>query len=269
MRIVISPAKKMRTAADPVPESEPRFLQEAREIRHCLEELRPDERKALWKCSDRIARDGERQLAEMDQEPRTSAILAFEGIQYLYMEPESFTPPMRAYLKEHLRILSGLYGVLRPYDGVVPYRLEMQAGLKAAGTRDLYAFWGDKLYREVRAADGLLINLASKEYSRALSPFLTGKDRMITCIFGEKKGTRILQKGVYAKMARGAMVRHLAGTLAESEEALLSFSALDYQFSPEDSTDREFVFLRNPEAPERVRPAFEWTETEDGDGVHD
>ena len=145
----------------------------------------------------------------------------------------------------------------------------MQAGLKAAGTRDLYAFWGDKLYREVRAADGLLINLASKEYSRALSPFLTGKDRMITCIFGEKKGTRILQKGVYAKMARGAMVRHLAGTLAESEEALLSFSALDYQFSPEDSTDREFVFLRNPEAPERVRPAFEWTETEDGDGVHD
>ncbi|MBQ9007794.1 MAG: peroxide stress protein YaaA [Clostridia bacterium] len=268
MRILISPAKKMRVLAGVDPQTTPRYLKEAEEIRTCLERMSFGERKALWKCSDRIAEDSEKQLAQMRHSARTPAILAYEGIQYLYMDPESFTAPMRTYVQENLRILSGLYGVLRPFDGVVPYRLEMQARIQVGSAKNLYTFWGNKLYRGVCPEDGLLINLASHEYARAIWPYLTGRVRMITCVFGEKQGTRIRQQGVYAKMARGAMVRHLAQTRAESETALQSFSALDYRFSPEYSHAFEYVFLRAPESAKAVRPAFEWTETEDGDGIH-
>ncbi len=266
MRILISPAKKMRTLAGAVPESEPEYRKESQEILSCLEKLSAEERKTLWKCSGRIAGAAEKQLSEMRHSVRTAAVLAYDGIQYLYMDPESFTPSMKAYIQNHLRILSGFYGVLRPYDGVVPYRLEMQAGLHAGGAKDLYAFWGEKLYRAVHPEDGILINLASEEYSRAVRPYLTGNDRMITCIFGEKKGTKIVQKGVYAKMARGAMVRHLAQTGAESEEALRSFSSLDYRYSPEDSSELEAVFLKRPDHSAGSRPEFEWTE--ETDGIH-
>ena len=167
----------------------------------------------------------------------TPALLAYDGIQYTYMAPAVFEDGQFDYVQEHLRILSGFYGVVKPLDGVVPYRLEMSAKgtsfasqAKAAvdGRRNLYDFWGGSLYQEVigcrartasasssRTAhemDGrILINLASKEYSKCIEKYLRPEDRYITCVFGELTGGRVVQKGVYAKMARGEMVRFMAG----------------------------------------------------------
>ena len=113
----------------------------------------------------------------------TPALLAYEGIQYRYMAPGVFTEEEFSYVQERLRILSGFYGLLRPFDGVVPYRLEMQAKLAVAGARDLYAFWGDTLALALAKNTDVIFNLASKEYSRSVIPHLPAGIRLVSCVF--------------------------------------------------------------------------------------
>lgn len=151
---------------------------------------------------------------------------------------------MLRYVQEHLRILSGFYGVLKPMDGVTPYRLEMQAKPVIDGVEGLYRFWGRKLYEEVTDASHVTVNLASKEYSKCIEAYLKPEDRFITCIFGELSGDRIIQKGVYAKMARGEMVRFLAEHQITDPEEMRSFCGLGYRFREELSTDTEYIFVK-------------------------
>ena len=171
------------------------------------------------------------------------AILAYDGIQYQYMAPAVFENRMLDYVQEHLRILSGFYGVLKPMDGVVPYRLEMQAKAAVGPGADLYEFWGSRLYEEVIDESRIIINLASKEYSRCVERFLEPEDIFITCIFGELSGGRMIQKGTYAKMARGEMVRFLAERQIKEPEEMKAFDRLGYVFWPELSSEKEYVFL--------------------------
>ncbi len=137
MRIIISPAKKMHEDADSLePLGPPRFLPEAERLLSVLRPMPLRELKALWQCSDAIAALNAERLRRMDLRGRqTPAVLSYEGIQYQYMAPGVFETGQFAYLQEHLRILSGFYGLLRPFDGVVPYRLEMQARLPVDGHR--------------------------------------------------------------------------------------------------------------------------------------
>ena len=148
------------------------------------------------------------------------------------------------YVQEHLRILSGFYGVVKPMDGVVPYRLEMQAKAAVNGHKNLYDFWGDSLYREVVCDSRIVINLASKEYSKCIEKYLQPDDRYITCIFGELEGDKVVQKGVYAKMARGEMVRFMAGIHAEAPEQMKDFNWSGYRFAGDRSSNQEYVFIR-------------------------
>ncbi len=129
-------------------------------------------------------------------------------------------------------------------DGVVPYRLEMQAKAAVAGNRDLYDFWGDSLYREVLDESRVIINLASKEYSKCIEKYLKPEDVFITCIFGELEGEKVIQKGVYAKMARGEMVRFMSGIGAEEPNQIKAFDWSGYRFDEARSSDREYVFIR-------------------------
>ena len=137
-------------------------------------------------------------------------------------------------------------------DGVVPYRLEMQAKAAVAGYRNLYDFWADDLYREVMddpkglasRRSRVLINLASKEYSKCIEKYLQPEDRYITCVFGEIEDGKVVQKGVYAKMARGEMVRFMAGIQAEEPEQIKAFNWSGYHFDESRSSDTEYVFIR-------------------------
>ncbi|GEM_PF-5370798 len=131
------------------------------------------------------------------------------------MAPAIFEDGQHEYVKDHLRILSGFYGMLKPMDGVVPYRLEMQAKATVAGNKDLYEFWGDTLYIEVIDESRTIINLASKEYSKCIEKYLQPKGHYVTCVFGELDDGKVVQKGVYAKMARGEMVRFMSSMLIE------------------------------------------------------
>lgn len=263
MKIIISPAKKMKSEPDLYPCRElPVFLAEARQLADWIQKLTYQEAKELWKCSDAIAKENFRRFQDMDLERGlTPAILSYEGIQYQYMAPAVFEERMLAWVQEHLRILSGFYGVLKPMDGVTPYRLEMQARLSVGEARDLYAFWGGSLWEEIcgAAVDGgdggaaaaseggvreVVLNLASKEYSRCIEKYLRPEDRFITCIFGEWSGGKIVQKGTYAKMARGEMVRFLAERQAERPEEARDFDRLGYRFAPEHSDEKSYVFVR-------------------------
>ncbi len=246
MRIIISPAKQMVTNTDIFPcAGIPVFIDEAKLLMEEIRSMTAKEQQKLWKCNDSLADQNRRRFADMDLEKNlTPAILSYDGIQFKYMAPAVFEDGEFDYAQENLRILSGLYGVLKPLDGVTPYRLEMQSKLAASGHRDLYDFWGASIYDKVMDESRTLINLASKEYSKCVEKYLTPKDRFITCVFGEREGGKVVQKGVYAKMARGEMVRFLAGLHAAAPEAMKAFSWSGYAFDEELSSDTEYVFIR-------------------------
>ncbi len=250
MRIIISPAKKMNVDADSLPcQGLPAFLPRTERLLSALRAMDAAELKRLWKCNDQIAALNIRRLEAMDlQRNLTPAILSYEGIQYQYMAPGVFTSAEYGYVQEHLRILSGFYGLLRPFDGVTPYRLEMQARLAVDGAKDLYAFWGSSLARQLAAESGCILNLASREYSLCVSKHLEPSVRFITCVFGEETGGRILEKGTLCKMARGEMVRYLAEHRITEPEAAKGFDRLGYRYAPTRSDRNTYVFLRSEDS---------------------
>ena len=174
----------------------------------------------------------------------TPAILSYEGIAYQYMAPAVFENSQFAYVQEHLRILSAFYGVLKPLDGVTPHRLEMQEKAKVGGCKNLYEYWGDRLYQEVVDESRVMINLASKEYSKCIEKYIQPEDTYITCVFGEFVGEKVVQKGVYAKMARGEMVRYMAEKKISDPKEMKEFDRLGYSYRPELSTDTTYIFIR-------------------------
>ena len=245
MKIIISPAKKMNVDTDTLaPEGVPVFLEETEELLAWMRQLSWLEAKELWKCNDRIADQNYQRLQEMDlRKNLTPAVVSYEGIQYQYMAPAVFDESQMKYIRENLRILSGFYGVLRPFDGVVPYRLEMQA--KASKEGDLYKFWADKLYQELKKdEEAFLLNLASKEYSRCIEKYLQPGDVFLTCVFAEVENGKVKQKGTYAKMARGEMVRYLTENQVENLDEIKSFDRLGYRFDEGLSTESKYVFLK-------------------------
>ena len=247
MRIIISPAKKMKVDTDSLPYRDlPAFLSDTEEICGQLQSMSYEELKKLWKCNDQIAELNVRRLRDMDLLGRlTPAVLAYEGIQYQYMAPGVFTDQEYAYIQEHLRILSGFYGVLRPFDGVTPYRLEMQARLRIGAYKDLYAYWGDRLAQTLFAESDSILNLASKEYSVCVSKYLPDTVRFITCVFGEEKDGKVIEKGTMCKMARGEMVRYMAQNQVSTPEQIKSFNHLNYRFDESRSDDNTYIFLRD------------------------
>lgn len=246
MKIIISPAKKMKVDTDSLPyQNLPIFIEETEKLRDWIRGLSYTEAKKLWACNDKIAEENFERFRDMElSESLTPAILSYDGIQYGYMAPSVFENRQFDYVQENLRILSGFYGVLKPLDGVTPYRLEMQAKVSLADCRNLYEFWGDRLYREVMDESRTVLNLASKEYSRCIEAHLQAGDRFISCIFGEMEKGRIVQKGVYAKMARGEMVRYMASRAVLQPEELKNFDWSGYRFREELSSPTEYVFIR-------------------------
>lgn len=246
MRIIISPAKKMNVDTDSLPWRDlPDFLPQTQFLCNQLKGMKDADLKKLWKCNDQIAALNIRRLQEMDLYNRlTPAVLAYEGIQYRYMAPGVFTDQALAYIQEHLRILSGFYGILRPFDGVTPYRLEMQAKLNTPKGKDLYAFWADTIASQLMSQTDCIINLASKEYSLCVSRYLPEGFRFITCVFGEEQKGKIVEKGTMCKMARGEMVRFMAENQIQDPSEMKSFDRLNYSFDPERSDETTYVFVK-------------------------
>lgn len=245
MRIIISPAKKMKIDTDLMTSAQmPRFINESGQLLSVLQKLSYDELKALWKCNDAIAEQNMERIQKMNLKANlTPAIYAYEGIQYQYMAAGVFQQEELSYLEQHLRILSGFYGMLRPFDGVTPYRLEMQGKLQGPGFNTLYQFWGSKLADQLQSESNCILNLASKEYSKNIIPFLSEETRFINCVFGQMVDGKLVEKATRAKMARGEMVRYMAERKITDVEEIRSFDRLDFVFSEEKSDESNYVFI--------------------------
>lgn len=247
MRIIISPAKKMNADTDTLPWKElPTFLETTEQIMDWMKQLSFAKARDLWQCNEKLVELNFKRYSEMNlRKNLTPALISYEGIQYQYMAPVVFSDREWDYVQKNLRILSGFYGVLKPLDGVTPYRLEMQAKAGIGEKSNLYEFWGERIYKEVLDESRMIINLASKEYSKCIESYLQEGDKLLTCIFGELKDGKVVQKGTQAKMARGEMVRFMAEKEIEQPEDIKAFDRLQYRFREELSSESEYVFLKD------------------------
>lgn len=244
--MIVSPAKKMNVAEGPPYVTDtPRFLPQTERLMHAVQALTYDEAKALWKCSDKLAALNYERFHQMDlTRNATAAILAYEGIQYQHLSPQIMSEQELAFLDSHLRILSGFYGVLRPCDGVVPYRLEMQAKVVVDESRDLYEYWGTSLTEALADETDTLVNLASVEYAKAVIPHTHAAGlRVITCLFGQMAGQRFVQRATEAKAARGTFVRWCAERGVENPDDFPAFSERGYRLDENRSTPDNLVFI--------------------------
>ena len=246
MKIIISPAKQMQIDTETAYDALPRFLDRTKVLLNTLQSMSLPDLQKLWACNDALAQQNYERIAAMQLEKNlTPAVLAYVGLQYTHMGPRVLDDASWSYLCQNLRILSGFYGILRADDGVTPYRLEMQAKLAVAGCKNLYNYWEHSLYDALVEDDNTILNLASKEYSKAIEPYLEPNVRMVTCVFGcaTKDGTYKV-KATEAKMARGSMVRWCAEHNVRHPEEVQAFPDYGYSFQPQLSTPTEYVFIK-------------------------
>lgn len=246
MKIILAPAKNMISDSDSLSSiSVPTYIDEAGILLNYLKSLNQKELKDLYRASDDIVLENIERLKRTDLSSNlTPAIIAYDGIAFKHMSPGIFTNDEFDYVQKHLRILSGLYGVLKPLDGVRPYRLEMASKIKLKGYKDLYDFWKDKIYKEVCDREEIIINLASKEYSKCIEDYLKPNVRFVNVNFVEDHKGRLVTKATFAKMARGEMVRYMAENQIEDVETIKSFHYLNYRYRDDLSSENNLFFER-------------------------
>jgi cytoplasmic iron level regulating protein YaaA (DUF328/UPF0246 family) len=250
MLIVVSPAKKLNM--DPVAgagATRPAFQTQAIELAAAARELSAGELQKLMRISENLGRlnaDRFRDFGAMASKP---AALAFAGDTYQGLEASSLEADEMAFAQEHLRILSGLYGVLRPLDAIEPYRLEMGSRLKTKRGKNLYEYWGDQISEALNAQAAavgakVLINCASQEYFGAVARGAL-KLRVITPVFMEEKAGAAKIVSFYAKKARGAMARFIIQNRLKDPQAIRDFDSGGYRYNAELSEGDSWVFLRD------------------------
>lgn len=246
MKIIIAPAKKMVTDQDSFPvRSMPAFLDKTQILWDFLKSQDYAQLKDIWQANDKIVKENQLRLQNENLEKQlTPALFAYSGLQYQYIGPGVLEQAGLDYLQQNLRIVSGLYGLLRPFDGIVPYRLEMQNKLTGFREYSLYHFWKDSLYHALYQEDEVVINLASKEYSRLFTPYVKDNQKFITIEFLEEKQGKWRQLATHAKMARGAMVRFMAEHQITDARELENFNDFGYQFDVKSSSSDKYVFKK-------------------------
>ncbi|WP_425258510.1 peroxide stress protein YaaA [Rubrivivax sp. RP6-9] len=257
MLYLLSPAKSLDYTS-PVPAAvarqatEPQFSARAAELIAVLRRKTPAEVASLMALSDTLAALNVGRYAAWQPQatPANSkpAVLAFDGDVYGGLDAKTLKTADLRWAQQHLVLLSGLYGVLRPLDRLQPYRLEMGTALATPHGKDLYAYWGDTVAEHLNAlqadaARPVVVNLASNEYARvALRPAL--RARVIDCVFEDWKGDRYKIISFFAKRARGLMARYVVQHRITTPKKLLGFDADGYAHVPEVSTPDRLVFRR-------------------------
>ena len=253
MLVVISPAKRLDWAERQVDMTKPAFGDDAMRLAKTMRNLTLGDLKGLMDLSDDLAKLNRDRFKSYAAEPDADAVrpaaLAFAGDTYQGLEAASLDEDEMAWAQDHLRILSGLYGVLRPLDAIQQYRLEMGSRLKTRRGKSLYDYWGTDLAKALNAQASeigakVLVNCASQEYFGAV-PVKALKLNVVTPQFFEDKNGTPKIVSFYAKKARGAMARYIVQNRITSPDSLLEFDTGGYAYAPELSTDDKPAFLRS------------------------
>ena len=258
MIILLSPAKTLDFDT-PSPTSlctKPDFLNLSQDLINGLSNLNVDEIGSLMGLSEKLAQLNYDRFQtwsrEHGQNTSKQAITAFKGDVYEGLKAWNFDQTDFEYAQKHLRILSGLYGLLKPLDLIQPYRLEMGTVYANPAGKDLYAFWGDHLAKSIsqdltKSKSQTIINLASMEYSKA-AKFKNIDAEIISPVFKDEKNGKFKIISFYAKRARGLMANFIITNKIETPKELDAFTLEGYKYSPESSKDNEPVFLRSEES---------------------
>jgi len=255
MLVLLSPAKTLdyETPLTTETGSQPEFTEQAQPLIDRLRQFAPQEIAKLMKLSDKLASLNVARYQSWSREHNTQnarpALLAFKGDVYTGLDAESLSENDLAFAQNHLRILSGLYGLLKPLDLMQPYRLEMGTSLETDKGKTLYAYWGasitDRLNTEL-GSDDVVINLASNEYFKSVQPKrLNG--RLITPVFKDQKNGEYKIISFWAKKARGLMARYIIDQRIETPEQLKAFDYEGYVFNEAMSESDTWVFTRDHE----------------------
>ena len=255
MLTVISPAKTLDYETPPTTRrtTQPQYLDKAARLVEDARELSPDDIRQLMGVSQKIAELNHARFMNWGQpftlDNAKQAILAFKGDVYTGLDAASFTNEQLLFAQQHLRILSGLYGLLRPLDLMQPYRLEMGLKFENSGGKNLYEFWGEDVTSALNAQlkkskSDTLVNLASNEYFRSVHATALQAD-VITPVFRDLKNGKYKVISFFAKKARGQMARYIVEKGLTDVAALKRFRADGYRYSKADSNAKEWVFTRD------------------------
>ena len=274
MITIISPAKNMRKSEDwkgLIDEGElscPRLYEKSNEVLANMKEYITEEIRAIMKIKEDLAQLNYCRFQRMKpisccknskdgkESPKftgkTPAIFAYDGIQYKSISPESISKDGIEFLNNHIRIISGLYGVLRPFDMIDEYRLEMQTKVKVNDKANLYSFSNGSISENISedlGGEGIVLNLASKEYSKTVEKYFDNKKseskiKLITCTFKVEKAGKLKVESTASKKARGYMVRYIAENKIDDIEGVKTFNIDGFTYSENESTEKEIVFVK-------------------------
>ncbi len=254
MIILLSPAKTLDFETTPKTKihSQPELLTDSAELIESLAKLGPKKVSSLMGISDKLGQLNAERFGQwhtpFTPDNAKQAVLAFKGDVYTGLEAETFKADDFKFAQKHLRILSGLYGVLKPLDLIQPYRLEMGTAFKNARGKDLYQFWGEEITDTLNSSlkslkADTVVNLASNEYFRSVQPKALNAN-IITPVFKDEKNGKYKIISFYAKKARGMMAAFIIKNRITDVKDLKKFKTAGYKFSKEESNDKELVFTR-------------------------
>ncbi|ASJ76380.1 peroxide stress protein YaaA [Granulosicoccus antarcticus] len=258
MLILLSPAKTldMETPSRVAEPTMPAFMEDSKKLVDTLQSYSKDKLSELMHISDALASLNAERFSswqpQFDTNNARPCIQAFRGDVYTGFDADTLDGGDLDFAQQHLRILSGLYGVMRPLDLMQAYRLEMGTSLQTAQGKSLYEFWGERLTEHLNAEldsdqNACVVNLASNEYFKSIKPNKLSAP-LISPVFKDEKNGNYKIISFFAKKARGAMARNLVKTRAKGLDQVLNFTDLGYRFDEQSSSEGQPVFLRSEEA---------------------
>lgn len=250
MLVFISPAKTMKMNKNVAIKCEkPLFEHHNKKVLKILQQLSISEIQTIMKVNDKIAAKTDENHNNIRFDDMGSAALyTYDGIQYKSMGTDLFTKDEMEYANDHIRILSGLYGILKPNTSIYPYRLEMQLKLPIENSKNLYEFWEAPIKEYLLKHEKqhkIYVNLASLEYSKVIADFINQEDiDFVTCTFKVKKKDQVKVESTASKKARGLMVQYIVKNRIEEKEDLKKFNLDGFIFDEMMSTDTELIFIK-------------------------
>ena len=242
MIILISPAKTMKEGSAPCMEF-PSFLSKTQKIVDVVQNMSKEQMKEMWGCSDKIVTLYQERFAKMHLKKECMpAIERYTGLQYRNLSYLTLTSEQKQYIQKHVRILSAFYGVERPEDGIVSYRMDMASKIAIDGSKNLYDYWGEQICRSFK--DDFIVNLASEEYADMVRPFIIKEDTFVTVSFKKVKNGKLRSESTLAKRARGSFLRFMAQNNVQSVEEMKRFQEMDFEYAEDISDNCSIVFIQ-------------------------
>lgn len=246
MLVLLSPTKTMKNVVlEDNQLNLPTFLDKTKLIYNVLKTFTKEDFQNKMKVNEKIALENINRMQNFKFDDKgIMAIKACDGILYKRFDVNSLSKKEFSFANDIIRIISAMYGILKPYDSIYPYRLEMQSKISVDNSKDIYDFWDSTIALELEKDNDVILNLCSKEYSKSFIPYLKNKEKLFNCEFLLQKDGKLKTQATLAKQARGLMARFIVKNQINDINLVKNFSSDGFKFSEENSNDNNLVFIK-------------------------